>query len=73
MNNNRLFVVRSGGVKTINTKEISMQDIGIIAVYAITATFTFAVVFGGWGLIYLTYLACEAIYNRISSGANNYF
>jgi hypothetical protein len=50
-----------------------MQDIGIIAVYAITATFTFAVVFGGWGLIYLAYLACEAIYNKISSGANNFF
>ena len=42
-----------------------MQDIGIIAVYAIATTFTFAVVFGGWGLIYLTYIACEAIINRI--------
>lgn len=50
-----------------------MQDIGIIAAYAIATTFTFAVVFGGWGLIYLTYLACEAIYNRISSRANNFF
>jgi hypothetical protein len=55
------------------TKEAGMQDIGIIAAYAIATTFTFAVVFGGWGLIYLTYLACEAIYNRISSRANNFF
>jgi hypothetical protein len=42
-----------------------MQDIGIIAVYVITATFTGLAVIGGWGLIYLTYLACEAIINRI--------
>ena len=50
-----------------------MQDIGIIAVYIITATFTGLAVIGSWGVIYLCYQLCEAIYNRISSGANNFF
>ena len=50
-----------------------MQDIGIIAVYVITATFTGLAVIGGWGVIYLAYQFCEVIYNKISSGANIYF
>ena len=50
-----------------------MQDIGIIAVYVITATFTGLAVIGGWGVIYLAYQICEAIIKRISSGANNFF
>jgi len=52
-------------VRDDQPKEAGMQDIGIIATYAIATTFIFAVVFGGWGLIYLAFLACEAIYNRI--------
>lgn len=73
MNNSNLFVVRCEGVSNSNTKGVSMQDIGIIAVYVISATFTGLAVIGGWGAIYLAYQLCEAIYNKISSGANNFF